>query len=172
VVGERPQSTRVRKPVMKFGAKAPEPKQPVLEEQSEDEYDNSPSDQSDEFASPNASPPESGSEDEVEDNLDPSREEEEASLANLCREGGTQVIKFLLSKAVSPTKSSTPTKPPKEWSYHDIACLPEAERNQWRTACDEELEALRRRNVYNLVEQPHDRKVIKNQWIFNVKTDG
>ena len=48
VVGERPQSTRVRKPVTKFGAKAPEPKPPVLEEQSEDD-DSSQSDKSEEY---------------------------------------------------------------------------------------------------------------------------
>jgi len=103
VVGERPQSTRVRKPVTKFGTKTPEAKPPVLEEQSENDDEDCPSTNLDEYASPESSPDNMGSEDEVKDNLDLSREEEEASLANLCREGGTQAIKFLLSKAVSPT---------------------------------------------------------------------
>ena len=99
MVGERPQSTRVRKPVTKFGTKTPEAKPPVLKEQSENDDEDCPSTNLDEYASPDNM----GSEDEVKDNLDLSREEEEASLANLCWEGGTQAIKFLLSKAVSPT---------------------------------------------------------------------
>jgi len=34
------------------------------------------------------------------------------------------------------------------------------------------LEALRRRDVYELVPRPSGRKVIKNRWVFDVKTDG
>ena len=62
VVGEQPQSTRVRKPVTKFGAKAPKPKPPVLEEQSEDD-DGSQSENSEEYASPESSPDNTGLED-------------------------------------------------------------------------------------------------------------
>ena len=39
-------------------------------------------------------------------------------------------------------------------------------------ACREELEALRKRNVYELVDRPKGRKVTKNRWVFDVKTDG
>ena len=34
------------------------------------------------------------------------------------------------------------------------------------------MEALRRRNIYELVQRPRGRKVIKNRWVFDVKTDG
>ena len=40
------------------------------------------------------------------------------------------------------------------------------------TACNQELEALCRRQVYDLVECPQGHKVIKNHWVFNIKTDG
>ena len=40
------------------------------------------------------------------------------------------------------------------------------------TACREEFEALRKRNVYELVDHPKGRKVTKNRWVFDVKTDG
>jgi len=46
------------------------------------------------------------------------------------------------------------------WSYKDIACLPQAE--QWRLACQEELNTLQKRKVFELVDCPQDRKVIKN----------
>ena len=96
----------------------------------------------------------------------------EATLAKLCKEGGVPAINFLLSKAVSPTTGDSITKSPKEWTYRDIARLPEAEREAWRTACNDELDALRRQQVYDLVERPRGRKVIKNRWVFDVKTDG
>ena len=31
---------------------------------------------------------------------------------------------------------------------------------------------LRKRKVFELVNCPHDRKVIKNRWVFDVKSDG
>ncbi|TFY50378.1 hypothetical protein EVJ58_g11073, partial [Rhodofomes roseus] len=39
-------------------------------------------------------------------------------------------------------------------------------------ACREELEALRKRGVYELVDRPKGRRVTKNRWVFDVKTDG
>src|SRR5258708_9145734 len=54
----------------------------------------------------------------------------------------------------------------------DIARLPEVEQKEWQNAYRQELEALRRRDVYELVPRPKDRKVIKNRWVFDVKTDG
>ena len=39
-------------------------------------------------------------------------------------------------------------------------------------ACNQELEALCRRQVYDLVEHPCGCKVIKNHWVFNIKIDG
>ena len=31
---------------------------------------------------------------------------------------------------------------------------------------------LRKRKVFELVNRPRDRKVIKNRWVFDVKSDG
>ena len=116
---------------------------------------------------PGRSPPPEGAssssedDDEVEKSLEPSSDDndEAAALARLCREGGVKFQAFLISKAVSPTPME---KSPREWKYRDIANLPKAELKEWRTACDQELEALHRRQVYNLVERPRGCKVIKN----------
>ena len=50
--------------------------------------------------------------------------------------------------------------------------LPIAEQKEWQDACLRELEALKRRNVFELVERPRGCKVIKNRWVFDVKSDG
>ena len=34
------------------------------------------------------------------------------------------------------------------------------------------MEALRKREVYELVQRPRGHKVIKNRWVFDIKTDG
>ena len=60
----------------------------------------------------------SGSEDnnEVEKSLEPSSDDndEDATLARLCQEGGVKFQAFLISKAVSPTPME---KSPREWKY-------------------------------------------------------
>ena len=49
--------------------------------------------------------------------------------------------------------------------------LPKTEQHEWRNAALEELEALKKRKVFELVPRPIGRKVIKNCWVFDVKTD-
>ena len=61
---------------------------------------------------------------------------------------------------------------PKTWGYRDMTRLPIAEQKEWQDACLQELEALKRRNVFELVERPRGHKVIKNRWVFDVKSDG
>jgi hypothetical protein len=107
---------------------------------------------------------------EVEEELLPINDEETLTL-NMCQEGGTQAINFLLAKAVSPTAQPLTQKSPKEWSYRDLARLNPQELELWRTACNEELNTLKKRNVFELVDRPADRKTIKNRWVFNVKSD-
>ena len=123
--------------------------------------------------SPSPESASSGSEDnnEVERLLKPSSDDdsEGAALAKLWWEGGVRFQTFLISKAVSPTPME---KSPREWKYRDITNLPKAELEEWRMACDQELEALRRHQVYDLVERPRGCKVIKNRWVFDIKTDG
>ena len=47
-----------------------------------------------------------------------------------------------------------------------------AEQKHWRLACQEELDMLRKCKVFELIDHPRDHKVIKNRWVFNVKSDG
>ena len=105
-------------------------------------------------------PPSRGSADEVEDLL----------LAQLAQEGGVEFISHLLAQAVLLDQSAQ--TPIREWTYKDILRLPEAQQKDWKTACYEELEALHKRKVFELVELPKGRKLIKNRWVFDRKTDG
>ena len=38
--------------------------------------------------------------------------------------------------------------------------------------CHKELDSLRKRKVYELVDPPKGQKVIKNRWVFDIKSDG
>ena len=75
-------------------------------------------------------------------------------------DGGVPSLSFLLAKSISPMDSATTD--PKTWVYKDIAHLPMAEQKEWHDACLRELEALKRRKVFDLVERPKGQKVIKN----------
>ena len=93
------------------------------------------------------------SEDEVEQQL----------LIHLAKEGGVKFLDLLLAKAVSPTDLGSPdTANIQEWTYKDILRMPTTNQEEWKHACHEELESLRRRRVYELVDPPKGRKVIKN----------
>ena len=103
----------------------------------------------------------------------PSKEDEAQSaellLAKLCREGGVQLVDLLLSKALPTIDNGLPDGTnPREWTFHDILKLPKKEQEEWMAACCEELEALRKRKVYELVDRPTRRKVTKNRWVFDV----
>ena len=92
-------------------------------------------------------------------------------MAKLYQEGGVALINHLLLKAISPFE------PPKEsnireWMYRDIARLPKAEQSEWRKACKEELEALCWRKVFEIVDRPQGTNVVRNHWVFDVKSDG
>jgi Reverse transcriptase (RNA-dependent DNA polymerase) len=43
---------------------------------------------------------------------------------------------------------------------------------EWKAACCKELESLCRCNVFELVNPPKDCKIIRNRWIFDLKSDG
>ncbi|EIN03291.1 hypothetical protein PUNSTDRAFT_23416, partial [Punctularia strigosozonata HHB-11173 SS5] len=70
--------------------------------------------------------------------------EGDARLAKLCQEGGVQFVEALLLRAYplfggNPNQSNV-----KEWTYRDIQRLKPAEQKEWRAACRDELEALRK----------------------------
>ena len=50
--------------------------------------------------------------------------------------------------------------------------MPTTNQEEWKHACHEELESLHRWRVYELVDPPKGRKVIKNRWVFDLKSDG
>ena len=50
--------------------------------------------------------------------------------------------------------------------------MPTDDQKEWKHACCEELESLCRQHVYELVDLLKGRKVIKNQWVFDLKSDG
>ena len=90
-------------------------------------------------------------------------------IAQLAQEGGVHFQHFLVSKAISPNAEDSS---PKEWTYRDLLKLPKEHLNEWKAACERELDALNRRHIFNLVERPKGWKVIQNHWVFDIKDDG
>jgi len=106
----------------------------------------------------------SGSEEEVDDALGSPSSSSDEKVARLSREGGVAFFDFLISKAIVTPKE----KNPKEWTYRDVM----GQLEEWRAACQHEIETLLKRNVFDIVECPSGRRVIKNCWVFDVKPDG
>ena len=50
--------------------------------------------------------------------------------------------------------------------------MPSDEQEEWHKVCHKELDSLCKRKVYELVDPPKGQKVIKNKWVFNMKSDG
>jgi hypothetical protein len=50
--------------------------------------------------------------------------------------------------------------------------LPKATQEKWKIACKEELEALRRCNIFKLTNLPKGHKTIGCRWVFDVKSDS
>ena len=50
--------------------------------------------------------------------------------------------------------------------------MPAAKQKEWKDACREELEALRKRDVFEVCDLPKGQKTIKSRWVFDMKTDG
>jgi hypothetical protein len=94
----------------------------------------------------------------------------EEHLAKLAKEGGVEFMNYLMAKAV-PIDDSLPQST-REWTFRDILRMPKQQQVEWKKACLEELEALRKRQVFELTQLPPGRKAIKNRWVFDVKSDG
>jgi hypothetical protein len=104
--------------------------------------------------------------------MPPSPSPSEDDVERLVREGGDALVSYLCAKAI-PLDNEEVTKPNyREWSYRDILQLPESEQKLWFEACRKELDMLKERKVYEVVDRPTNRKVIKNRWVFDVKSDG
>ena len=84
----------------------------------------------------------------------------EEDVQKMCEEGGANLVHYLMGKAL--TTQDPQTENIHNWSYKDIACLPQAEQKLWQLACQEELDMLHKCKVFELVDCPQDRNVIKN----------
>jgi Reverse transcriptase (RNA-dependent DNA polymerase) len=50
--------------------------------------------------------------------------------------------------------------------------MPSDTQKEWKAACHKELESLCRCNVLELVDPPKDYKIIRNRWVFDLKSNG
>jgi hypothetical protein len=95
--------------------------------------------------------------------------------AQMFQDGGAKLINFLLRAAVSSAdaKEKIPdVYKVREWHYRDLMRLPKATQEEWKIACKEELEALRRHNIFKLTDLPKGHKTIGCRWVFDVKSDS
>jgi len=94
--------------------------------------------------------------------------EEETNLKKVVREAGKGLMDLLLCNIVKPLGPShhVPVH------YKNIAHLLQQLQISWKNACQDELKALQKRQVYDLVDLPLNHKVIGNRWVFLEKTDG
>jgi len=83
----------------------------------------------------------------------------------LAREGRTEHICFLL--VLRATKTHILPK-----TFKDVAKLLVNSKKRWLESCLEELKSLKDKDVYEIVDLPKRRKVVKNRWVFNIKPDG
>jgi len=94
--------------------------------------------------------------------------EEETNLKKVVREAGKGLMDLLLCNAVKPSCPShhVPVH------YKDIAHLPQQLQIGWKNACQNELKAVQKRQVYDLVDLPLNCKAIRNRWVFLEKSNG
>jgi hypothetical protein len=94
------------------------------------------------------------------------------ALTLLVKEGGVRYLNYLLAKADTPNSEVPDVSKVREWSYKDLLRLPKSQQKEWMDACHQELDSLRKRDVYDLVYPPPGRRIIRNRWVFDKKTDG
>ena len=62
---------------------------------------------------------------------------------------------------------------PSHWtSRKHYQHLPPKEHKEWDQACNEEIEGLKKRSVYEEVKLPEGQKPVQCRWVFNIKSDG
>jgi len=91
--------------------------------------------------------------------------------AKSAMEGGA-LWEYLLSKAISHHDELPDLMNVRDWTTKDIGKLSAEDQWAWRKAQFEELEALKKSNVYELADLPPGHKAIKNRWVFDLKSDG
>jgi len=91
--------------------------------------------------------------------------------AKSATEGGA-LWEYLLSKAISHHDELPDLMNVRDWTTKDIGKLSAKDQRAWCKAQFEELEALKKHNIYELADLPPGCKAIKNHWVFNLKSDG
>jgi len=86
-------------------------------------------------------------------------------MVYLAREGRAEHIYFLLALRATETHVLPKT-------FKDVTKLPADSKKRWLESCLEELKSLKDRDIYEIVDLPKGRKVVKNCWMFNIKPDG
>ena len=76
----------------------------------------------------------------------------EEDVQKMCEEGGANLVRYLMGKAL--TTQDPQSENIHNWSYKDIAHLPQAEQKLWRLACQEELDMLHKHKVFELIDRP------------------
>jgi hypothetical protein len=88
------------------------------------------------------------------------------------KEGRVRYLNYLLAKADAPNSELPDISNVREWSYKDLLRLPMSQQKEWMDACYQELDSLCKHDVYDLVNPPPERRIIRNRWVFDRKTDG
>ena len=78
----------------------------------------------------------------------------------------------MLTKAILTHDSLPDPAYVRDWTAKDLDRLPADQQKEWQQAQFEELEALKKRKVYELTDLPPGHQAIKNRWVFDIKTDG
>jgi len=86
-------------------------------------------------------------------------------LKCLAKEERAEKICFLLAQCAIESC-------PMSKNLRDITRLPADIQKKWLKSCLEKLKLLKNRNFYEVVNLPKERKVIKNCWVFNIKSNS
>ena len=68
------------------------------------------------------------------------------------------------------TVESAPVPVPKQ--YCDILKMDKKEQEQWNCAIKEEMKSLHERKVWDLVDLPKGHQLIKEKWVYAIKSNG
>jgi len=86
-------------------------------------------------------------------------------MVHLAREGGAEHIHFLLALRATETHVLPKT-------FKDVTKPPADSKKRWLESCLEKLKSLKDKDIYEIVDLPKRRKVVKNCWVFNIKPDS
>ena len=103
------------------------------------------------------------------DTLPPAGESATTAITNhmvhLAKESRAEHIRFLLALRATETQFLPKT-------FKDVTKLQADSKKRWLESCLEELKSLKDRDVYEIMDFSKRRKVVKNHWVFNIKSDG